>query len=71
MDPVLVVSAALLFAVLVVMGRALFVPRITADDLFQRTDLAWPRGVQEEEPVAWQLDRLTLRLQPRPPTGRD
>ncbi len=27
--------------------------------LLQLTPMAWPRGVQEEEPQRWNLDRLT------------
>ena len=71
MDPMLVVPALLLFSVLVVVGRALFVPRITADDLLQRTDLAWPRGVQEEEPAPWHLDRMAGLTARRRPKVRD
>jgi hypothetical protein len=44
---------------LVAAGWILFVPNgIGFEDLLGRTDLAWPRGVQEEEPVPWHLDRL-------------
>ena len=32
---------------------------VTIDDLLMRPDLAWPRGVQEEEPVPWRFERLT------------
>ena len=57
MDPVLVLLV-LLSPILFTIARALFAPGVTVDDILQRTDLAWPRGVQEEEPVAWRLDRL-------------
>ena len=40
-------------------GRILFRPNgITFEDLLRRTDLDWPRGVQEEEPVRWHTERL-------------
>jgi len=28
------------------------------EDLLRRSDLDWPRGVQEEEPVRWHVERL-------------
>jgi hypothetical protein len=32
------------------------------EDLFVRPDaMPWPRGVQEEEPVRWRIERLTPR----------
>ena len=31
-----------------------------------RMDFDWPHGVQEEEPVRWQVERLTPRDQRRP-----
>jgi hypothetical protein len=34
---------------------------ITFADLLGRTDLAWPRGVQEEEPTPWHPERLHPR----------
>ena len=40
-------------------ARAAIPGGVTIDDLFMRTDLAWPRGVQEEEPVHWRFERLT------------
>jgi hypothetical protein len=44
---------------LVAAGWILFVPSgVGFEDLLRRTDLAWPRGVQEEEPAPWHLDRL-------------
>ena len=36
------------------------------DLIVPRMDFDWPRGVQEEEPVRWQVERLTPRDQ-RPP----
>jgi hypothetical protein len=36
------------------------------DLIVPRMDFEWPRGVQEEEPVRWQVERLTPRVQ-RPP----
>jgi hypothetical protein len=52
------VLALLAISALVVIGRAVFGSGVTVDDLLRRTDLAWPRGVQEEEPAPWRLDRL-------------
>ena len=41
------------------------------DDLIlPRRELEWPRGVQEEEPVAWEFEHLTNRGRPlRPSRG--
>ena len=36
------------------------------DLIVPRMDFEWPRGVQEEEPVRWQVERLTPRDR-RPP----
>jgi len=52
------VALLLVVPVLVAVARTLFVPGITVDDLLLRTDLSWPRGVQEAEPVPWRLDLL-------------
>lgn len=57
MEPILVALLLLLSPILVRAARALLTPRVTMDDLLQRPDLAWPRGVQEEEPPTWRLDR--------------
>ena len=63
MDPILpLISLLVLTPVIVIAGRAVFVPSISADDLLQRTDLRWPRGVQEEEPVPWHPERLRMPL---------
>jgi len=44
---------------LLVLARIVFVPNgIGFEDLLRRTDLDWPRGVQEEEPVSWHVDRM-------------
>jgi hypothetical protein len=55
MEPVL---ALLVLAPVVaaLIGRALFASGVSVDDLLLRPDLAWPKGVQEEEPVAWRLE---------------
>ena len=37
---------------------------ISFDDLLRRTDLEWPHGVQEEEPVPWHVERLQPRSRP-------
>jgi len=51
---------------LVVGGWILFVPSgIRFEDLLGRTDLAWPRGVQEEDPAPWHLDRLRPHIRER------
>ena len=43
-----------------IVARALLNPDgVTMNDLLTRPDLAWPRGVQEEEPVHWRFERLT------------
>ena len=47
---------------LLILARVAFVPNgISFEDLLRRTDLDWPRGVQEEEPVPWHLERLRPR----------
>jgi hypothetical protein len=56
MDPVLVLLVVV-SPILFTIARTAFGPGVTVDDILQRTDLAWPRGVQEEEPVAWRFDR--------------
>lgn len=57
MDVLLAALIVLPLAILVV--RFAFVPNgITFDDLLRRTDLDWPRGVQEGEPVPWHVERL-------------
>ena len=54
--PLLAASAILL------LFRIAVVPTgIGFEDLLRRTDLDWPRGVQEEEPVPWHLERLDPR----------
>ena len=58
MELLLVLVLLLLSPVLFKLARAMFGSGVTIDEMLQRPDLAWPRGVQEEEPVAWRLDRL-------------
>ena len=42
------------------------------DMIMPRMEFDWPPGVQEEEPVRWQVERLTPRDQRRPaPTSAD
>ena len=44
------------------LARFAFVPNgVSFEDLLRRTDLDWPRGVQEEEPVRWHVERLHPR----------
>ena len=58
----LVIVALILTPLIVFLGRFAFIPNgITFDDLLRRTDLDWPRGVQEEEPVRWHVERLHPR----------
>ena len=38
----------------------------TLVDVLRGSDDAWPRGVQEEEPLAWRFDALTFPNRPRP-----
>ena len=48
--------------ILVLLARIAFIPNgLTFEDLLRRTDLEWPRGVQEEEPRPWHLERLGPR----------
>jgi len=43
-----------------VLLRFLLTPAVVSlEDLFTRPDLAWPRGVQEEDVVPWRIERLT------------
>jgi hypothetical protein len=59
----LVFALLILSPLLFLLVRVAFIPNgISFEDLIRRTDLDWPRGVQEEEPVRWHVDRL----QPRP-----
>ena len=60
-----VVAALFVTASLVLLARIAF-PRHgpTAEDLLSRTDLAWPRGIQEEEPARWHVERLHPRTRP-------
>ena len=60
MDALLLIPGTLVVIGAMAVARVLFVPGgVTMEDLLMRSDLAWPRGVQEEEPVQWQFDRLT------------
>ena len=58
-----VLLIALVIAVaLVGLARFVFTPTgVGFEDLLRRTDLDWPRGVQEEEPVHWHVERLQPR----------
>ena len=56
------VALLILSPVLIFLGRIAFIPNgIGFEDLLRRTDLDWPRGVQEEEPVRWHVERLQPR----------
>jgi len=51
-------ALVILVPILVLFARIVLVPNgITFEDLLRRTDLDWPRGIQEEEPIAWKFDR--------------
>ena len=59
MDVFLIAGIVIVIGALVV-ARVLLIPGgMTIDDLLRRTDLEWPRGVQEPEPEPWHFDRLT------------
>ena len=60
----LVIVALVLSPFLILVARAFIPNGIGVEDLLRRTDLDWPRGVQEEEPARWHVDRL--RRHPRP-----
>ena len=61
-----IVALVLLSLVFVVLGRTVFRSNgIGFEDLLRRTDLEWPRGVQEEEPVRWHTERLQPRSRNR------
>jgi hypothetical protein len=69
MDAYLLLAIPIAIGALVV-ARALFFPGgVTFDDLWRRPDLAWPRGVQEEEPVPWRTERLATLRPSRSRTG--
>jgi hypothetical protein len=54
--------ALLILSPMVVLVARGFIPNgISFEDLLRRTDLDWPRGVQEEEPVRWHVERLQPR----------
>jgi hypothetical protein len=56
------VALLIVVPMLVLVARIAFIPNgVTFEDLLRRTDLAWPRGVQEEEPRPWHLERLKPR----------
>jgi len=60
----LVILALVVVSILIVLARTVFAPDgVGFEDLLRRTELEWPRGVQEEEPVRWH----TVRLHPRSP----
>ena len=57
-----IVALLVVTPLVVFLGRIAFLPNgITFDDLLRRTDLDWPRGVQEEEPTPWHVERLPPR----------
>ena len=61
----LVIVAPLVLSPLALFLARAFIPTgVTFDDLLRRTDLDGPRGVQEEEPVRWHVERLQPRSRP-------
>ena len=59
---VLLIALLISVPLLVILGRIAFIPNgVSFEDLLGRTDLAWPHGVQEEEPVRWHVERLRPR----------
>jgi hypothetical protein len=60
MDVLLI--ALVVLTMLALLGRILFARNgIGFEDLLRRSDLDWPRGVQEEDSVPWHVDRLRAR----------
>jgi len=58
----LVIFALVVITILIVLARTVFAPNgLSLEDLLRRTELDWPRGVQEEEPVRWHTERLHPR----------
>jgi hypothetical protein len=58
----LLFTAVLVTLLIAFLARVAFIPNgVSFDDLLRRTDLDWPRGVQEEEPVRWHVERLHPR----------
>jgi hypothetical protein len=58
----LVIFALVVVTILIVLARTVFAPNgLSLEDLLRRTELDWPRGVQEEEPVRWHTERLHPR----------
>src|SRR6185369_1943231 len=56
---VLIAGTVIVIGALVVARVVLRPGGMTIDDLLTRPDLAWPHGVQEEDPVPWRFERLT------------
>jgi len=60
MDVFVLIAGIVIVIGALVVARVLLIPGgVTIDDLFRRTDLEWPRGVQEQEPEPWHFERLT------------
>lgn len=72
LDPIIVGVMLIAGLPALLLLRVLFGPGgVSMEDLLSRPDLAWPRGVQEEEPICWRIERLTLRDRHRPmPSSR-
>ena len=65
----------LLIAIPVVIGALVVALRapdpcgVTIDDLLRGSNPAWPRGVQEEEPVHWRIEKLAVLRPSRSRSG--
>jgi hypothetical protein len=60
MDLFVLIAGTLIVIGALLVARVILIPGdVTIDDLFRRTDLEWPRGVQEQEPEPWRFERLT------------
>src|SRR5689334_9051562 len=60
MDAFVLIGSAVIVVAVLVVGRVLLIPGgMTIDDLLRRTDLEWPHGVQEQEPEPWHFEKLT------------
>jgi hypothetical protein len=62
-----VLALAALVGLLLVVRMAIVPEGVGFEDLFGiRSDVDWPRGVQEEEPVRWRSECLTPQRMPDP-----
>ncbi len=70
MDVYLLLIAIPIVVGALVVARALVFPSgVTFDDLLRGSNPAWPRGVQEEEPVHWRIEKLAVLRPSRSRSG--